>query len=91
MGCIAADTETILLKVRKYFEIQWVFSTFTVLRAHLKDFSALHAHLTALSENVTRFAKEASKCKGKQDVQLVFWEGREGEGRGGEGREVCPA
>jgi hypothetical protein len=64
LASIAADTNTVLLKINKIFEVRWAFSSFLSMKALLRDYCALYAHLLRLSENGDRWTKEASKCKG---------------------------
>jgi hypothetical protein len=64
LASIAADTNTsVLLKINKIFEVRWAFSSFLSMKALLRDYCALHAHLLRLSENgdsLDRLKKQAS-------------------------------
>jgi hypothetical protein len=60
----AGQTVVQLLKVKKIFDVRWVFSSFIAMKAFLRDFPALHNMLAKASVDCTRAAKERSKYSG---------------------------
>ena len=60
---IANSMSIHFLKVKKVFDVRWVFSSFVAIKAVLRDFPALHRHFTESSES-QKNAKDKSKFKG---------------------------
>lgn len=60
----AAETAVQLLKVKKIFDVRWVFSSYVAMKAFLRNFEALHTMLVKAADDNTRTAKERSKYLG---------------------------
>jgi len=66
LQCIADTLAIELMKVKKVFDLRWVFSSFVAVRSVLRDYPALFKHFLTLSEQSqsSRSSKEKSKFKG---------------------------
>jgi hAT family C-terminal dimerisation region len=64
LEAIASKLCVELLKIRKVFDIRWVFSSYLAMKAVWQDFPALYAHFLQTSQDLSRNAKERSKCEG---------------------------
>jgi len=64
-----------LLKVKKVFDVRWVFSSFIAVKAILRNFTALHTHFTeCASADSARPSKEKKKYSGLANkLQLWFF------------------
>lgn len=61
---IASESGTYLLKVRKVFDVRWVFSSFSAVKALLRNYAALHDHFNQCSTDTSKNSKERSKYVG---------------------------
>jgi len=61
---IASDLGAQLLKVRKIFDVRWVFSSFQAMKAVWRGFPALYGHIQQCSTDRDRSRSEKAKCKG---------------------------
>jgi hypothetical protein len=61
---VASRVSVKLLKIRKVFDIRWVFSSYLSMKAVWQDYPALHQHFVECSQDQTRSVKERSKCAG---------------------------
>jgi hypothetical protein len=64
LGEVAADTETQLLRITAIFDVRWVASSFTTVRAVWRNFPALHNHFRNASLYSTRTSTERAKFAG---------------------------
>jgi hypothetical protein len=64
LGEVAADTETQLLRITAIFDIRWVASSFTTVRAVWRNFPALYDHFRNASVDSTRTSTERAKFAG---------------------------
>ena len=71
---VPADIEQEFLKIRKIFDVRWVFSSFTAVRALWRSYSFLYIHLQACSNDSERSSSEKAKCKGlAAKLKLAVW------------------
>ena len=61
---IANKLSVELLKIRKVFDIRWVFSSYLAMKAVWQDYPALYDHFLQISQDRSRNVKERSKCEG---------------------------
>jgi len=62
---IACNMSVHLMRIQKVFDVQWVFSTLTAVRALLTDFPALYSHFVACSSpNSNKNRQKRSKFQG---------------------------
>ena len=59
---VAAGLSLQLLKVRKIFDIRWVFSSYLSVKAVWQDCPALYQHFLQCSQEQSRNMKDRSKC-----------------------------
>jgi hypothetical protein len=64
LGEVTADTETQLLRIIAIFDIRWVASSFTTVRAVWHNFPVLHNHFRNASVDSTRTSTERAKFIG---------------------------
>lgn len=63
-----------LLKIKKVFDIRWVFSSYLAMKAVWQDFPALYDHFRQTSQDHSRNVKERSKCEGlRKKIQSWFF------------------
>ena len=61
---IASELSIEFMKVKKVFDLRWVFSSFTALKAVWRNFPALYKHFCDCAEEQGRSTKEKSRFKG---------------------------
>lgn len=64
IDAVAESLSVELLKVRKIFDLRWIFSSFTALRALWRNLPALYKHFSLCSTDPARNTKERSKFSG---------------------------
>jgi hAT family C-terminal dimerisation region len=71
---VASELATELLKVRKVFDIRWVFSSHSSMSAVWQDLPALYKHFVDCSHDMSRLAKDRSKFEGlAKKIQSWFF------------------